>query len=154
MVYLLPRVGHGVVASTLLIVIGFLTWPHADLNADAPGRPEPKLKTLQKERLAVLRTIAEQMTLAYRSGDIRWVGVREANGKVLLAELDLCDTDKERLAILEKIVKAAKEYEAEVAKMIQGDQGSVRTGLKAKADRLDAEIALERLRLKIESESK
>jgi hypothetical protein len=56
----------------------------------------------------------------------------------------LCDTDKERVAVLEKWLAAAKEWEKVVDGLYKASRIAPREVLKAKAERLEVEIALQR----------
>jgi len=60
------------------------------------------------------------------------------------AELDLCDTSKERVAVLEKMLAEAKDYEKTIFQQVESGGAQASTALKAKVSRLDVEIALER----------
>ncbi len=141
------RFSPGMLAVTLLLACGsVLTWPRGPLDAAEPEKKETKLKQLLKERLGVLRTLAELVSESYKSGRGTADKVYEAELMVLHAELDLCDTDKDRLAGLEQIVKKAKEYEDELAMLSKAGQVSQRSMLKATLDRIAAAIALEKFR--------
>jgi hypothetical protein len=114
-----------------------------------PDEPAPsKLDELRKERLTILREIAKQVAQSYKSGTGSSDEMQDAMRRVFEAELDLCTTDKERVAVLEKAVAEAKKWEDVATKIVEAGQAPARTGLKARANRLQAEIALERLRSK------
>jgi hypothetical protein len=73
--------------------------------SDAPaGTKDGKVKELLKERLAVLRGIADLVAVEYQHGRRSFEGVHQARRAVLDAELELCGTDKEWLAVLEKML--------------------------------------------------
>jgi hypothetical protein len=114
-----------------------------------PVKPEGKadrLKALRTERLAILRNIAKQSTEAYKLGAASEDEVREANRMLHQAELELCDSDRDRIAVLEKIVAETKKAEQFAEELVKKKVGAPRTALKARADRLQAEIALEKAR--------
>jgi hypothetical protein len=112
----------------------------------AEGPEEPKLKALLKERLAALQEAAARTTEQYKRGAGSVAEVMEARRAARDAELELCDTDKERLAVLEKMLEEARAFEKDVAKMVDAGVVHANSGFKAKADRLQMEIALERLK--------
>jgi hypothetical protein len=116
------------------------------LGADDPA--PSKLDGLLKERLETLREVAKLASEAYKSGGGSFADVREAMRQVLEAELEQCTTDKERIAVLEKVVADAKKWEGFAEESVKAGVVPARTALKARADRLQAEIALERLRNK------
>lgn len=107
-----------------------------------------KQEELVKERLAVLREIAKLSTEAYKSGTRSYAEVREATRMVLQAELEQCNSDKDRIAVLEKWVAEAKKMEEHAGQLSKTGQVPIATALKAKADRLQAEIALEQAKAK------
>ena len=85
---------------------------------------------------------------AQRGGRTSLAHVYEANHAVRKAEIDLCKTDKERFAVLEKMLAEAKDYEKAVATEVKAATAPATAGLKAKVSRLDVEIALERAKTK------
>jgi hypothetical protein len=113
-------------------------------RAEAPE--ESKLKALLKERLATLQAAAAQTDKQYKTGTAAVAEIMEARRAVRDAELELCDTDKERLAVLEKMLEEARAFEKVVAQQVDAGMAPPNSGFKAKADRLQIEIALERLK--------
>ena len=114
---------------------------------EEPAKPEGKgdrQQQLATERLAVVREIAKLSTEAYKAGAGSYDEVAEARRMMLQAELETCDSAKERITVLEKVVAEAKKTEELAAHFSAARQASARTALKAKADRLHAEIALEK----------
>lgn len=112
----------------------------------ASDKGNTKVKALLKERLETLRTLAHQIGEAYKANDgaVSFKHVYDANLMVLNAELELCDSQTDRIAILEKIFSAAKDYEAHIREGVQSGGVASSALVKAKIARLDAEIALER----------
>src|SRR5262245_47733372 len=123
-----------------------VVWWHAPPRTHAGDAKGSRLKALLGERLAILREVASRTAEAHRGGHASFAEVFEANQAVCKAELDACETDRERVAVLEKLLADAKEYERRAA--AQAKAGAVPAGgaLKAKVTRLDVEIALERAR--------
>jgi hypothetical protein len=112
----------------------------------AEGVEESKLKALLKERLAALQEAAARTTEEYKTGTASVAEVMAARRGVRDAELELCDTDKERLAVLEKMLEEARGFEKDAAKLVDVGKAPANSVFKAKADRLQIEIALERLK--------
>ena len=75
---------------------------HADDN-------ESKVKALLKERLTVLRQVVTLQTAAYHGGGITFLELLEAQQFAYKAEFDLCETDAERMTVLEKRLAIAKQ---------------------------------------------
>jgi outer membrane protein TolC len=68
---------------------------------------------------------------------------------VLNAELEMCESDKERMAVLEKTVELTKENEKSAEQRYKSVEAGMSDVLLAKTDRLEAEIGLERARLEM-----
>lgn len=118
------------------------------LVAASPGTvrasESDKITALLKERLVTLRQILDVTEKAHAAGTGTFDKVVEARLAVFAAELDLCRTDAERVRVLEKVVAETKRLEADAEKA-KAPPGTL---LAAKVRRLDAEIALERVRAK------
>jgi tetratricopeptide (TPR) repeat protein/thiol-disulfide isomerase/thioredoxin len=107
-----------------------------------------KVRALQEERLATLKEIAAEWENVFRHSRCPPEDVWQAKLLVLRAELELCDSDRERVAIHEKIVALAKETEETRASQYKAQRLSHSDLLTAKANRLEAEVALERAKAK------
>ena len=122
-----------------------------------PVKPEAKedtLKQLCAERLAVLREIVKQTTEAYNSVTADYQELSAATQAMLQAELERSESDKERVAVLERIVAQAKEAEHIADQYSKtGASQSPRSALKARADRLQAEIELEKAKTKLATQA-
>ena len=117
---------------------------------DGPPRTKDvNVKELLKERLAVLRELSDLTTKDYETGRGSFDRVHQAARAVLDAELELCESGKERLAILEKIVAQAKESEKTAEQRYKTGNAPRSDVLTATAARLEAEIALERAKSKV-----
>jgi hypothetical protein len=137
--------------------VGYLSLSSRQTAAEEPTQAEaksPKLKELLKERLTALREIARLTTLAAKSGTAPYEQVLEATRRLLGAELERCDTDKEWVTVLEKFVGEAKKHEEYAAHLSRTGQAPARIALQAKADRLQAEIFLERARARAAAKPK
>lgn len=133
----------------LLVLGGGLGLSPLRSSAQEPTQPQApgaKLKELRKERLATARELMQKTALRVKNREGSIDQLREATRILFEAELDLCDSDKERVAVLEKFVAEAKKNEKLGAKLAQTGQGLESDALKAKADRLQSEIALEQAR--------
>src|SRR5258708_81434 len=132
---------------TLLLFSSLVLWAArpASLGADAaPKAKDARLKVLLTERLAVARDMAALVPKAYQAGTASFAAVHEANLAVLNAELDLCQREKDRVAVLEKFVAGLKQFEQQVAEQHKGGLAPPSALLKAKLARLVGEIAPER----------
>ena len=145
---MLPRkvkfVGLGLTLLVLLVGGGIAARSGTAPRPAGVDSKDTKVKALLKERHATLQAIASLTTKQYERGTASVVQVAEANRTARHAELDLCDTDKERVAVLEKMLAEAKEYEKSAEQLHKGGSIPFTAALKAKADRLEVEIALER----------
>ncbi|SRR5579883_790382 len=117
-------------------------------------RDNSKLKSLLKERVEILRRNVENMKRLHEQGVAGQDTVGQANVRLYKAELDLCETPKDRIAILEKIVKVYEEMEDRIT-ILRKTGGASQDAIDgAKLARLEAEIALEREKAKLASSSK
>lgn len=117
-----------------------------------PARPAVKADALQQlraEHLAVLREIVKQTTAAWKAGAADYQQVSAAMQALHKAELEQCESDKDRVAVLEKIVAQAKEAEQIADQFGKAGTSAPWAALKAKADRLQAEIDLEKVKTKV-----
>jgi hypothetical protein len=112
-------------------------------------KADAKLDDLLKQRLATLRALADQTTKDYKAGRVSFERVHHAAQALLHAELELCSSDKERIAVLEKIVAEAKGYETNAVERYKSGAAPSSDALMATASRLEAEIALERAKSKV-----
>lgn len=111
-------------------------------------KKDGKLTGLLKERVVALRALAEQSTKDYQGGKVPFDRVHQAAQALLLARLELCESDRERIMVLEEGVALAKEYEKVTTQRYKSGAGPASDPLQATAGRLQAEIALERARAK------
>ncbi len=132
--------------AALVIGGGVAAWCGTSPRAVAAEDRDTKLKALLKERHAILEQAAEAVRASFQNGRASYRQVAEANRDALRAELDLCETDKARVAVLEKLVAEARNSEAIAQADHKAARASFADTLKATADRLEAEIALERAR--------
>ena len=132
----------------LLIIAGTLgKWTVAS-RAHAADENDSKLKALLKEKLAVAQEALAIVKKAHQNGDTSIEGVVEANQVVGKAQLDLCDTNAERVAVLERMLAQTKDFEKSVAELVKAAAGPKTSLLKARLNRLDVEVALERAKEK------
>lgn len=78
------------------------------------------------------------------AGRVSFDLLEHAQKALLLAELELCDSDKERVAVLEKVVALTKEFEKNAIQRYKDGTVPQADALMAAVNRLEAEIALER----------
>ena len=135
-------------AIVLLIIAGNVGKWTAASRAQAAGENDSKLKVLLKEKLAIAQEAATLTTTAYQSGGTSFSEVVEANQVVGKAQLDLCDTNAERVAVLERMLAQARDFEKIVTERVKTAAVPTTTLLKAKLSRLDVEVALERAKEK------
>ncbi|HJZ53544.1 MAG TPA: TolC family protein [Gemmataceae bacterium] len=86
---------------------------------------------------------------AYETGKATFAEVAEANALLLKAELELCESDKERLLVYEKALALAIECEKVAVQRYHAGQATHASVLAAKANRLEAEIAYERAKARV-----
>jgi outer membrane protein TolC len=145
-----------------LVLVGgalALATPNEQRSAAAePGRQpatkDAKVKELLKERLATLHELVKAATADYHAGRIGFDRVHQATRALLDAELEQCESDKERIKVLEEIVALSKESERNAVQRYKTGAATQSDALMATAGRLDAEIALERAKSKATAQPK
>ena len=115
---------------------------------------DTKLKELQQERLVTARELAKLEMARFKNAQGLIDEVLESTRTLAGAELDVCESDKERVAALEKILAIAKDTERIAAGFAKTGQGRESAALRAKAERLRVEIALERAKARKDAPQK
>lgn len=123
-------------------------------NAGAEEDDKSKLRALLKERVEILRKNVDKVKKLHERGVAGQDAIGEANLRLYKAELDLCETPKDRIAVLEKIVNVYKEMEERITQLTKTGAASQAAIDDAKLNRLEAEIALEREKAKLAPPSK
>jgi hypothetical protein len=125
---------------------------HSPSVGQEPVKPQDqgaKIKELQKEWLDAVRAMAKQEEARAKNGQAPPEEVMASTRTFAEAELEVCESDKERVTALEKILVMARDTEKLAAGFAKSGQGRESTALKAKAERLRYEIALERAKTKV-----
>ncbi len=131
------------------LVGGFAALPaRADQPADGAKKAEGanKLESLMAERLATLQALLRLANESYKAGTASVEQVSEATRLLFEAELEQCQTNKDRIRVLEKFVTNAKENERRAEQLVKTGTAPPSATLRARADRLRLEIALERVK--------
>lgn len=141
----LPFAGWIVGVLTIGVLVGSTVF--SSFRTDAADAKDSKLKQLLRQKLAILEEDATHLEKLQKLGEAGFHELYMAQRDMRRAQLDLCETDKERIDLLEKLLVEAKRHEESVAEL----KGAARTpvGLhKATIERLNVEIELERLKSK------
>ena len=124
------------------------------LNQTAPLAKESKIKSLQKQRLAVLMEATAEIKSTYLAGRTSVDRLQAALRDQYEAELDLCETDKDRLRVLEEMLRLAVENEQSLDKRYQAGDLPKSEFLAAKAATLQAAISVEKMKANLQNEQK
>jgi len=116
------------------------------MSHPARSADEAKIKQLLKERLTVLNEVVARMSALYKQGSVPLFELNKAQQAVCKAEFDLCESDAERIAVLEKRLALAQQDVEIVKRLVSSAEMSTTDLLKADAKRLKIEISLERLK--------
>lgn len=119
-----------------------------------PPTDEPKVKALQKQRLSVLREAATEIKSLYLAGRTSVDRLQAALRAQYEAELDLCENDKDRLRVLEEMLKLATENEQALEQRYKAGDLPKSEFLAATANRLEVAISVEKLKGKLPKEAK
>lgn len=118
----------------------------ASVPVQAADAKDDPVETLLKKKLSLLRQGSEQMTQMFQNGRMAVDDALDWQLELSHAELDLCTTDEQRIAVLEKTLAAVKELEKKVQAQVQTAQATSLSAIKASVKRLDVEIALQQLK--------
>jgi hypothetical protein len=119
-----------------------------EARAAADTQQVPQIKDLLREKHSALQEIASHVKSRWKDGRASLNEVYQANPAAFKAELELCDTDMERITVLEKMLGDAKEQEKAVKAQRESGAAVASDVLIAKVERLDVEIALARAKAK------
>jgi outer membrane protein TolC len=150
----MPALILTIIAATMLIAPAS---PQDKVNPSRKERIEEsakKIKELQKERIATLKEMADAIAKLYQSGLVPEEEVLEARLLVHKAELDAAEKESDRITLYKNIVDELKQFETIADQRVKAVRGSMSTFLKVKARRLEAEINLERAKIKEAKEAK
>lgn len=110
--------------------------------AEAEEEASKRLRHLLVEKHETLQTISKQVIQAFQTGKASFEQVYRAKQAVLNSELALTEDMQARIEILEQHVALAKQFEENTARSFQLGETTQDAVLKARIDRLDAEISL------------
>ena len=102
-----------------------------------------RMKALLKERVDTAKAIYDHLLDKYEHGAGNIGSVHRAKVAWMMARLSVTETKTQRLKIYEELVKDAKEWEQAALHNVDTGAGLIIEALTAKADRIEAEIALE-----------
>jgi hypothetical protein len=109
--------------------------------------PTARERSLMEQRLEALREIVNMRKALMEQGiggSDHAKAYRNAQGEALAAELELCESQGDRIKVLQRFVDATQQYEKLSAQRYKVGADTHDEMLSAKAERLKAEIALER----------
>jgi hypothetical protein len=125
---------------------------HAPTVGQEPAKAQEqgaKIKQLQKDWLAAVRDMAKQDAVRAKNGQASPEEILASTRMLAEAELDICESDKERVVVLEKILVSARDTEKLAERLAKSGQRRESAVLKAKAERVRFEIALERAKARV-----
>lgn len=122
------------------------------VSSSAAGEQEPagseeRLHALLTERHKTLQRAVERLRLFVDSGRVEISELSVQTTAMYLAEADLCATNAARIKVYEKLVATLKHHEDLAGRRADAGRMSEWELDKAHAATLEAQIALERLRL-------
>lgn len=132
----------------ILVLALVSCWLFRSRRVEAQVGQNSKVHDLQEERLATLSDIVKRTREHFTNGLATADDVWSATKAREQAALELCASDKERIAILEKALNEARMREEQEAKLAANNLLPKTSLLQAKADRLEQEILLEQAKSK------
>jgi outer membrane protein TolC len=116
---------------------------------DGANQSAKKIKGLQKERIAVLKEMADQTSELFKHGQVPFDAALDARLLVFEAELDAAEKEADRMTLYKNIVDTLQQYEKVADGRVKAGQGTQASLLRVRARRLKAEIDLERAKPKV-----
>jgi hypothetical protein len=113
-----------------------------------------KVKELQQQRIETLKQALEETNVLYRTARVEYGEVVDAQVQLIEAELEVAESDADRIKLYQNMVDMLKSYEQVADDLAKRAQGTHVAGLKVKARRLEAEIHLEQAKAKAAEASK
>jgi outer membrane protein TolC len=136
-------------AATLLVSSAPAQGRAAPAKKDQAEESVKKVKELRKERITVLKDLTDQLLKLYQSARVPFDEVLTARQSLAEAELEAAETDTERVKIYKDLVGVLEGYESLTEARRKAGRGTAADVLKAKARRLQAEIHLEQVKMKL-----
>ena len=132
-----------------LVLIGLAVLVASSGAADErePAGSEERLHALLTERYEIRRKAVESLQPFVDSGRVGLGELSACMTAMYLAEADLCTTDAARIKVHEKLVAMLRKHEELARRRADAGRMSEWEVDKGRADTVDAQIALERLRL-------
>ena len=127
------------IALTLIVLSAGLLLAADNPQVDA----SKKIRELRKEHIAALQQAADLLTAEYKNDRRSYEELFQGRLRVLNAKLDASDIGQERVKLHESIVELMKDKEAFLIQALKLEKVDDLKVLNAKADRIQAEIALE-----------
>jgi hypothetical protein len=116
--------------------------------SETKPKEQDKLKELLKERLVTARELEKQVGAQVRGATAKPADLIAATRLANEAALEICETDMQRIKVLESFLAATKENERLAVQYFKAGQAQQSSALIAVAERLRVEMALERARAK------
>ena len=114
-------------------------------SAFAEDPPQPAgIKDLLQRRLVAMTEIRDLILQAYNHAETTYDQVLNATVAWHQARLDLCETKEERIGVHNELVRLAEQLQKVAERLYAAKEATRIDVLKAKAQVLDAQIALER----------
>lgn len=134
-----------VVAGMVLIAAASAQEKEAKRGKQESAKPTDRVKELQQERVANLKTLVEMEAALLKTAKTTPEAVLEAKVSVCEAELEAAENDTDRIVVLKSFVDVLKELEETAKARKAAAEATEVPVLKAKSRRLQAEIRLEQL---------
>lgn len=127
---------------------------HATPATSNKAKEDTPLRKLREEKLKVLTTAMHEVHKQREKGNATYMDAAQSHHLVCKAEFDLATTDADRMKALTKQVKWAKQIEESAKKLNEEGKFPILDLYKVTTDRIDAEIALEKVKLAMHGERK
>jgi hypothetical protein len=100
-----------------------------------------KIKELQKERIAILKGEADQITKLFQMGRVSFEEVYEAKRLLLMVELVAAEQESDRITLYKNTVGELKKIENFAEAKVKSGRGTQASAVKVKAGQINLEQA-------------
>jgi outer membrane protein TolC len=138
-------------ALAVIFMFGTLLWPVQDVRAQDRTA---EIKTLLKERIALLDDAVKDLTGHYQNGVVEIGVVIEAAREALKAKLELAESPQERVAVVRQLLENANNIVSVAENRMKAGLGQRYTVSQAKAYVLEIRIELLRQEQQAKTDAK
>lgn len=124
--------------------VGLLFLFGNSVRSEETKKANPRIKELQKQRIAVLEDVQDATTRLYQNARTSFEDVHAASMALMAARLDYADTREERIKACDEAIEQAQRWQELVKARVEAARDTQITVMKTQAYLLEAQIAREK----------